>query len=52
MPRADARKLLANEARVYASMPRQLQEEWSGLNYITFGGYVVTLWPVVPKFYG
>jgi hypothetical protein len=27
IPLADARKLLANEARVYASMPRHLQEE-------------------------
>jgi hypothetical protein len=52
MPRRSARKLLANEARVYAKMPRHFQEEWSGLNLVPSLDYPVPVGPVAPKFFG
>jgi hypothetical protein len=53
MPHAEARRLLANEARVYARMPRHLQETWSGFNIICEElEHPFPLGPVAPKFYG
>jgi hypothetical protein len=53
MPHAEARRLLKNEARVYARMPRHLQEAWSGFGIISnVLEYPFPLGPAAPKFYG
>ncbi|KAF8333622.1 uncharacterized protein EI90DRAFT_2994581 [Cantharellus anzutake] len=48
-----ARELLENEARVYASFPSYMFEEWNGYNLLSpkFKN-PVPVGPVVPKFYG
>ncbi|KAF8333621.1 uncharacterized protein EI90DRAFT_587407 [Cantharellus anzutake] len=50
---SEARKLLENEARVYASLPSHMFEEWNGYNLLTPElRNPVPVGPVAPKFYG
>ncbi|KAF8333619.1 uncharacterized protein EI90DRAFT_3121968 [Cantharellus anzutake] len=50
----EARELLENEARIYASLPSHMFEEWNGYNLLSpyFRHRTVPVGPVVPKFYG
>lgn len=52
MPRASARALLTNEARIYDTMPRHFQEDWSGFNLVSPIKYPVPVGAVAPKFFG
>ncbi len=51
-PVLSARKLLANEAKIYDKFPKHLMQDWCGYNLVTPIGHPVPVGPIVPKCYG
>ena len=51
-PDPEAWEHLENEAKIYASFPKHLQEDWCGLNMMPPIKTPVPACAVVPKFYG
>ncbi|KAJ6602796.1 hypothetical protein DFH09DRAFT_900011, partial [Mycena vulgaris] len=49
---SEARQLLLNEGRIYGAFPKQLMEDWCGLNLVAPITHPVPVHAVVPKFYG
>ncbi|KAI0761339.1 hypothetical protein BD413DRAFT_647260 [Trametes elegans] len=50
--RCGPHRLLHNEARTYAHLPKHVQEEYCGLNIVPPCRFPVLIGPVVPKYYG
>ncbi|KAI0649765.1 hypothetical protein C8Q79DRAFT_901234 [Trametes meyenii] len=50
--RCTAHNLLRNEARVYNSFPKNIQEEYCGYNIVPQCRFPVPAAPIVPKFFG
>ncbi|KAJ7676338.1 hypothetical protein B0H17DRAFT_1139913 [Mycena rosella] len=48
----EARRLLANEGKIYGAFPEHLQEAWCGLNLVAPITHPVPVGAVVPKFFG
>ena len=51
-PHSRDRLLLHNEGKIFSSFPKDLSQEWCGLNMISPLAWPVPVGPVVPKFYG
>ncbi|KAI8989006.1 hypothetical protein BD414DRAFT_415253 [Trametes punicea] len=51
-PRCTAHNLLRNEARVYDSFPKYVQEEYCGYNIVPQCRFPVPATAIVPKFFG
>ncbi|TBU30409.1 hypothetical protein BD311DRAFT_659140 [Dichomitus squalens] len=50
--RCTAHELLHNEARVYDTLPKHLQEDWCGYNVVPQCRFPVPVGAITPKFFG